>query len=515
MMAPVTDEKMVYLLDPIGASRRPAIMAMKDRFFRTMGRLAFQSDEAVELPWIPPFLQKHGGFVFSLGQFQQWVAARLMETGLAQLWPASPVKAPLWDGDRVIGVRLVDQGTDKKGHPGPAYMPGMDVKARLTVVGDGPVGEVGQCLSGKLGLPEGHHRREWALGMKAVVDLPENCAWKPGTVLHTFGYPEPEIFGFLYVYPERVASLGIFVPSLLQLWMKHPYLWKQLEGATLRSWGAKSLDESGQQGEPFLCGDGWARIGEGSGSTNVLAGSGVDEAWTTGVQLAEGVFELMKDGRDFTRENLDAAYVKRRRASWVEKEARIAAKSRDGFRSGFIKGFMGMGLTGMTQGLVNLGGPDRRPYERIPSFKDYYGGILSDEEIASLAKKAKESGEPFHDLFLQAAGWPAIEPDGKLLVSHQDALLLGGKVQAAEGYADHVIFRAPEVCKSCESMLCVSMCSGQAITPGEDGVPVFDREKCVHCGACQWNCARPNAENPEETNVAFRAGSGGFHSAEN
>ena len=33
--------------------------------------------------------------------------------------------------------------------------------------------------------------------------------------------------------------------------------------------------------QPRLVGDGWARIGEGSGSTNVLTGSGVDEAWTT------------------------------------------------------------------------------------------------------------------------------------------------------------------------------------------------------------------------------------------
>ena len=33
------------------------------------------------------------------------------------------------------------------------------------------------------------------------VDLPEGSGLTPGTVLHTFGYPEPEIFGFLYVIP--------------------------------------------------------------------------------------------------------------------------------------------------------------------------------------------------------------------------------------------------------------------------------------------------------------------------
>ena len=165
--------------------------------------------------------------------------------------------------------------------------------------------------------------------MKFVVDLPEDTPLKPGTVLHTFGYPEPEIFGFLYVHPDRVASLGIFVPSwfdspvrtayrYLQHWMLHPYLWRYLKGGKLRSWGAKTLGESGRRGEPHLVGDGYARIGEGSGSTNVLTGSGVDEAWATGTQLAEAVLELLKAKKPFTKENLEETYVKRRRASWVE-----------------------------------------------------------------------------------------------------------------------------------------------------------------------------------------------------
>ena len=54
--------------------------------------------------------------------------------------------------------------------------------------------------------------------------------------------------------------------------------------------------------------------------------------------------------------------------------------------------------------------------------------------------------------------------------------------------------------------------------PGEGGVPVFDREKYVHCGACIWNCAQPLPDNPERTNIAFRAGVGGasplFHKKE-
>ena len=527
MTHPVTDEKVAYLLDPIGASRRGAALRSADRLLRLGRALLPYREHAVELPFIPEFLRKHDGLVTSIGQFNQWVGAQVMAVGQVQLWPGMPVQGALIEDDRVAGVRLVDQGTNAAGEPGPAYMPGMDVRADLTVVGDGPVGPVGQQLDAHFGMPEGHHQRDWALGMKVVVDLPEGCPLQAGTVVHTFGYPEPEIFGFLYVYPGNVAGLGIFVPSwldspvrtgyrYLQHWMQHPYLWRWLEGGTLRSWGAKTIQESGRRGEPHLAGDGYARIGEGSGSTNVLTGSGVDEAWTTGVQLAEAVIELRTGGAPFSRENLEAAYVARRRSSWVEEEARQAERARDGFQKGFVRGLLGMGISGLTGGRLNLSGEILRPHERVPSLEEYCRGVASADEIEAIRKQAAAKGTNVHDALMDRLGWPAIPHDGKLLVSHQDALLLGGKVQAPEGYADHVVFLSSALCEACGNQLCVEACSGQAITPSQDGgVPDFDREKCIHCGACYWNCTQPREGDAEHANVEFRAGAGGLHSNEN
>ena len=150
--------------------------------------------------------------------------------------------------------------------------------------------------------------------------------------------------------------------------MLHPYLWRYLQGGRLRSWGAKSLQESGRRGEPFLAGDGYARIGEGSGSTNVLTGSGVDEAWTTGAQLAEAVLELLHAGRPLTKENLEQTYVARRRASWVEQEGRIAEKARDGFHRGLVPGLIGMALAGFTKGKRSIAGEPRL----VPDLREYY-----------------------------------------------------------------------------------------------------------------------------------------------
>ncbi|MBI2835864.1 MAG: 4Fe-4S binding protein, partial [Acidobacteria bacterium] len=329
----------------------------------------------------------------------------------------------------------------------------------------------------------------------------------PGMVIHTFGFPEPEIFGFLYVLAPSTVSLGIFVPSwfrspmrtsyrYLQHWMLHPYLWRWLEGGTLRSWGAKSVQESGRRGEPHLAGDGYARIGEGSGSTNALTGSGVDEAWATGTLLADAVIELVERGEPFTKSNLDRTYAARRRASWLERELRMAEGARDGFERGVLWGLGGMALAGLTRGRLRLhvgaqtpsgtgAGVPERHAKRYPSL---------DERVT-------------HDEFMNRCGWPAIPYDGRLLVTHQDALLMGGKVQAAPGYADHVQFADETLCRACRTHLCVAMCSGQAITDSRDGRVAFDREKCVHCGACLWNC-------PED-NVRFGAGAGGLHSVEN
>ncbi|HET7826795.1 MAG TPA: 4Fe-4S ferredoxin [Anaeromyxobacter sp.] len=526
MAVPVKDEKVLYLLDPIGASRRSPALRAAEAALRALRPLLKSKAHAIELPVTPAFLHKKGGLVLSMGQLMQWMSEQVLATGTVQVWPATPVAEALVDGVAVKGVRLVDQGVDRQGRPEAAYAPGMDVTAALTVVGDGPVGAVGRQLDRALGLPAGRTgRRDWAVGMKLVVDLPEDTPLEPGTVLHTLGFPEPEIFGFLYVHPDRIASVGIFVPSwfesparttyrYLQHYVQHPYLWRFLKDARIRSWGAKSILESGRRGEPFLAGAGFARIGEGSGSTNVLASSGVDEAFTTGVQLAEGVVELLEAKRPFTKENLEAAYVRRRRASWIESEARVAEKARDGFQRGVVTGLVGMALAGFTKGKLSLGHAPAHPADEVGSLEAFYAGRIPADEIARIRKDCEARNVPLHDALMDRAGWPAVPLDGKLLVSHQDALLMGGKVQATAGYADHVTFLRPDLCKACGRKVCVEICSAEAIRPGDGGVPAFDREKCVHCGACLWSCTQ-RVDGTDDVNLQLRAGAGGLHSAEN
>jgi electron-transferring-flavoprotein dehydrogenase len=170
---------------------------------------------------------------------------------------------------------------------------------------------------------------------------------------------------------------------------------------------------------------------------------------------------------------------------------------------------IGMAIAGLTGGrlALNLQTKPTLP----PTLDEVYGSRISPAELKQIQEECAAKGISCHDRIMDRCGWPEIPLDGKLLISHQDALLMGGGVQAPAGYANHVIFTRPELCRACETKLCVEMCSGQAITQGENGVPAFDREKCVYCGACLWNCQADSAQG----NIEFRAGAGGLHSALN
>ena len=151
----------------------------------------------------------------------------------------------------------------------------------------------------------------------------------------------------------------------------------------------------------------------------------------------------------------------------------------------------------------------------MPDLETYYRGKIAPEELARIKQECHTKGVSLHNALMERCGWPAIPYDGKLLISHQDALLIGGKVQAPPGYADHVVFLYPDICRECGKRVCSEACSGQAITPGPDGVPAFDREKCVYCGACLWNCSETRPDDAESGGIEFRAGAGGLHSGEN
>src|SRR5262247_3215606 len=164
-------------------------------------------------PIIPPPLKNHGKYVVSLNKLIRWLGP-IVEAADVMLIPEFPGAELLYDeNNRVIGVRTGDKGIGKDGKPKENYQPGADILAKVTVLGEGARGSLTKKLIGKLGLDEGRNPQVYAVGVKEVWELPKGRV-KPGSVMHTLGYPLPnDTFGggFVYGMQNDLLDIGLVV----------------------------------------------------------------------------------------------------------------------------------------------------------------------------------------------------------------------------------------------------------------------------------------------------------------
>ena len=84
-----------------------------------------------------------------------------------------PGRSVLLDGERVVGVRTGDRGLDKHGKQKSNYEPGVDIRAKVVVLGEGPRGTLTLELEQSHGLMRGkqpaglRHRPQGGLGAAA------------------------------------------------------------------------------------------------------------------------------------------------------------------------------------------------------------------------------------------------------------------------------------------------------------------------------------------------------------
>ena len=122
MATPVTEEKVLYLLDPVGASRRSALLRLADDVISSFKWALPVEHDALALPWTPGFLHKSGGMVLSMGQFMQWVGAKVQSTGTVQIWPGTPVGEALVEG-QARGFDLSIKLSTKMARPARVSLP--------------------------------------------------------------------------------------------------------------------------------------------------------------------------------------------------------------------------------------------------------------------------------------------------------------------------------------------------------------------------------------------------------
>ena len=260
MLDPVALEDLVPDFKEKGAPLASEVHQERVYFLTKTGRFP--------APIIPPPLQNHGNYIISLNRFVKWMAGLVEAEGI-DLFAGFPAAELLYEDARVVGVRTRDQGIDKHGAKKSTFEPGVDIRAKVTILCDGVRGNLTKALVRRLALDEGRQPQLYAIGIKELWEVPKDRI-AAGTVIHTLGYPlRMEEFGggFLYAMPDGVVSLGLvtgldykdplFDPhQTFQHFKQHPLFAGILEGGQMVRYGAKALPEGGWYTIPRTYADG-------------------------------------------------------------------------------------------------------------------------------------------------------------------------------------------------------------------------------------------------------------------
>jgi electron-transferring-flavoprotein dehydrogenase len=327
--------------------------------------LVLTGKRAAGLPIIPPPLQNHGNYVASLGKLLKWMAPKVEAMGV-DVFTEFPAALALVESNRVVGVRTGDKGLDKHGNPKANYEPGVDIKTRVTVLGEGPRGTLAKQLENAFGLQEGRNPQIYAIGLKEVWAVPPGRV-KPGMVIHTMGWPlGTDTFGggFLYGMQNDQLIAGLVVgldyenPWLdphqeFQRWKTHPRIRRLLDGGRMTHYGAKAIPEGGWYSMPKLAGDGFLLVGDSAGMLNSQRLKGIHLAMKSGMLAAETIFEALREDAGGTGPLAPAAlarYEQKVAASWIRQELWAVRNFHQAFDHGLLAGMLQAGLGMVTGG---------------------------------------------------------------------------------------------------------------------------------------------------------------------
>ncbi|MBS1106134.1 MAG: electron transfer flavoprotein-ubiquinone oxidoreductase [Deltaproteobacteria bacterium] len=284
---------------------------------------------SIKSPICPPNFQKTGYHVASLSNVVKWLGAKCEEAGI-EIYPGFAGDQLLVEGNRVVGVRIGDMGVDKNGKPKANYQPGMDIFAKVTVLGEGVRGSLTKQLIDRFDL-QGRYPQVYETGIKEIWRVkPEKH--KPGRVIHGALFPDflSQFNGmWLYDMKDNLVSFG-FVTMLdsknpfndphleAQKFKTTPFMRDLLDGAELVRYGAKALPVSGIYAQPKLYCDGALLVGDAASMCNAFRLSGIHLAMKSGMLAAETIIDALA-ADDFSAATL-GGYTERYRNSWAHAE---------------------------------------------------------------------------------------------------------------------------------------------------------------------------------------------------
>jgi electron-transferring-flavoprotein dehydrogenase len=315
--------------------------ASEDKF------LLLTRKHAIRLP-TPPQMRNHGNYVISLGNLCRWLGKEAESLGV-QIFPGFPAADLLMENGRVAGVITGEFGRSKEGNEKSGYQPGMAIKGKYTLIGEGCRGSLAQRLMQQFGLRDGVDPQTYGIGIKELWEI-DPAQHKPGLVLHSCGWPlDTSTYGgsFLYHLENNQVAVGFVIgldyqnpyldPFLeFQRFKEHPAIRKYFEGGRRTCYGSRAINEGGLQSIPKLTFPGGALIGCSAGFLNVPKIKGSHTAMKSGMVAAEAVFEALKNSESGEL----ISYPEALKKSWVYEELYKARNIRPGFHFGMLGGML-------------------------------------------------------------------------------------------------------------------------------------------------------------------------------
>jgi electron-transferring-flavoprotein dehydrogenase len=434
-------------------------------------------EDAVQVPFLPPSLRQHGNLIISLGQMVRWLGKQAEALGI-NVFPGFPAVDVLIEKGQVVGVRTGDKGVDKHGQRKANFEAGVDIKAKVTVVGEGPRGSLTRILTDTFKLSEGRSPQVYATGVKEIWEMPEGSTPK-GRVIHTMGFPLPhETFGggFIYTMSKDRIDLG-FVTGLdyrdpftdphhnLQKFKTHPKIRAMLDHGKMIEYGAKTIPEGGWEAVPKLQMPGAMLAGDSASLLDAQRLKGVHLALKSGMLAAETAFDALEKG-DSTEKTL-SAYTERVDASFIKAELWKARNFKKGFKLGLTGGALGAAAGEFTNGWS--------PFE----FIQVPAGHTRMQPVA------KVHGSP-------DAKPDKIKFDDKLTFSKLSDIYASGTVHD-EDQACHLHVLEPDVCVNrctkefgnpCQHFCPAAVYEWVGKSEKEAGRLQINFSNCVHCKTC-------------------------------
>ena len=389
VLDPVSLKELIPDFENEGAPLEAPVGEERVYFLTERGKMA--------APVIPPPLKNHGNYVVSLNRLVRWLGEKCEEAGV-NIFPEFPGAEVLYAGDAVTGVRTGDKGIDKTGKAKPNFEPGVDILAKVTVLGEGVRGSLTKSLVNRLTLDRESDPQVYSVGIKELWEMPDD-RFPAGSVIHTVGWPlDSHTFGGSWIYGmrDRIIDIGLAVgldyrdPNIdphheFQRFKTHPLVSELLKGGKMIRYGAKAMPVGGWFTMPQMSADGVMIIGDSAGMLNGERLKGIHTAIKAGMLAAETILDALVAG-DFSRNRL-GAFDKKMKESYAGRELYKARNFHQAFDRGRWMGFALAGISTLTAGrfpgrlAIKAGHQHMEKLSANGRGKDRYADLKYDDQL--------------------------------------------------------------------------------------------------------------------------------------